>query len=235
MPPGRLGQCAEGPRGALAEGWHDRGRMLPPIAPQLVSADGASALRAAVHEPERYVLEPKVDGVRALVTFQGGSIQVRGLRGHRRLRRRGFRELRAELEALAERLPVLRAGSTLDGELHAGSFARTVRLVHGVQPSEDRLRLVVFDLPALGGMDLRDEPWERRRAQLEQLARAFGPALRLCPLLRPSRALAAAVLRGDLEGIVIKDRHAPYRSGSRSGWAKLKAPDWDARHPARRR
>jgi ATP-dependent DNA ligase len=46
-------------------------------------------------------------------------------------------------------------------------------------------------------------------------------------------ALAERVLSGELEGVVLKDRQAPYRSGSRRGWAKVKAPDWNEKHRER--
>jgi hypothetical protein len=41
--------------------------MLPTVVPQLVANDGARALRKAIADPERFVCEPKVDGVRAPV------------------------------------------------------------------------------------------------------------------------------------------------------------------------
>ena len=46
-------------------------------------------------------------------------------------------------------------------------------------------------------------------------------------------ALAAFRRTCELEGIVLKDRTAPYRSGSRKGWSKLKAPDWHEKHRER--
>jgi ATP-dependent DNA ligase len=82
-------------------------------------------------------------------------------------------------------------------------------------------------------VDLRREPWERRRKRLELLARAFGPPLELSPLVPPSRALATAVLGGKVEGIVLKDRASAYRSGSRAGWSKVKSPDWYERRRRR--
>lgn len=34
------------------------------------------------------------------------------------------------------------------------------------------------------------------------------------------------MLAGDLEGLVLKDRTAPYRDGSRAGWWKVKDRGW---------
>jgi hypothetical protein len=51
---------------------------FPAILPQLVVNNGLAALRAAVSEPERWAVEPKVDGVRGLVAFlPDGRIETR--------------------------------------------------------------------------------------------------------------------------------------------------------------
>jgi ATP-dependent DNA ligase len=43
--------------------------------------------------------------------------------------------------------------------------------------------------------------------------------------LDPNALLAECARRG-LEGIVSKRKDAPYRSGTRSGWIKVKTPEW---------
>jgi hypothetical protein len=43
--------------------------MPPTITPQLVGNTGLRALRAAIADPDRFVCEPKVDGVRGLVAY----------------------------------------------------------------------------------------------------------------------------------------------------------------------
>jgi len=78
----------------------------------------------------------------------------------------------------------------------------------------------------LAGVDLRDEPWENRRARLELLAQAFEPPIELSPLVVPSREIAERMIAGELEGIVLKRRDAPYRGGSRAGWFKVKDRGW---------
>ena len=101
-------------------------RMIPVFAPQLVSNDGVAMLRAAIASPDRYAIEPKVDGVRALVTFGPEGVEVRGRKGRLRSSWLAGRELRSALERLSDTLPILSHGSTLDGELWAGSFHRTM-------------------------------------------------------------------------------------------------------------
>ena len=50
--------------------------------------------------------------------------------------------------------------------------------------------------------------------------------LPLSPLVEPSRELVALMEDGRVEGIVLKYRTAPYRDGSRAGWAKVKDRSW---------
>jgi len=45
--------------------------------------------------------------------------------------------------------------------------------------------------------------------------------------------LGERIVNGELEGLVLKDRTAPYRSGSRRGWSKVKPPDWHEKHRER--
>lgn len=200
--------------------------MLPAILPQLVGNTGLRALQAAIAEPTRYAIEPKVDGVRGLIVYQpDGSIQARNRRGELRdwFRDPAFRD---GLDRLARRLPILRRGTVLDGELTAGRFSATMAAIYGSRTHAAALRLVVFDVPFLAGVDLRGEPWEARRERLELLAEAFTYPFELSPVVEPSRALALDMESGELEGIVLKDRQSRYRGGSRAGWSKVKDRGW---------
>jgi bifunctional non-homologous end joining protein LigD len=86
-----------------------------------------------------------------------------------------------------------------------------------------------FDLLELNGRDLREQPLVQRRARLEALLKRAK-----CNLIRFSEAfpnandLLAECARLGLEGIVAKRRDAPYRSGTRSRWIKVKTPEWKA-------
>jgi hypothetical protein len=70
------------------------------------------------------------------------------------------------------------------------------------------LRFVVFDVPVLAGVDLRDLPWQDRRERLELLAQAFELPVELSPLVEPQVGLVDAMRDGRLEGIVLKDRRS---------------------------
>jgi ATP-dependent DNA ligase len=203
--------------------------MVPAVTPQLVANNGLRALRLAISDPERYACEPKIDGVRGLVVYQpGGSIETRNRRGERRDWLRGV-AFEGGLRRLANRLPILWHGTVLDGELIAGRFAGTMAALYGSKRHRDRLRFVAFDVPVLAGVDLRSLVWQERRERLELVARAFDAPLELSPLVEPSTALVDQMADGRLEGIVLKDRTAPYRDGSRAGWAKVKDRSWYAR------
>ena len=58
---------------------------IPTVTPQLLSNGGLRPLYAAIVEPQRYAIEPKVDGVPGLVAFlPGGLLETRTRRGERR-------------------------------------------------------------------------------------------------------------------------------------------------------
>jgi hypothetical protein len=52
------------------------------------------------------------------------------------------------------------------------------------------LRLVVFDVPILAGVDMRPRPWQERRERVELLARTFDMPFELSPIVEPTTALA---------------------------------------------
>jgi bifunctional non-homologous end joining protein LigD len=86
-----------------------------------------------------------------------------------------------------------------------------------------------FDLLELNGRDLREQPLVQRRARLQALlARAKCNLIRFSESFPDAGVLLAECARLGLEGIVAKRKDAPYRSGSRSGWIKVKTPEWKA-------
>jgi ATP-dependent DNA ligase len=105
--------------------------MVPAVTPQLVANNGLRALQAAITEPERFACEPKVDGVLGLVVYEpDDTIETRNRRGERRNWLRGD-AFEGGLRRLANRLPILWAGTVLDGELIADRFAGTTAALFG--------------------------------------------------------------------------------------------------------
>jgi hypothetical protein len=91
------------------------------VVSQLVGNRGVQALRDAIREPDRYILEPKVDGCRALVSFlPDGRIETRNRAGLARQWLHG-QPLHRSLERLGRALPTFYNGTTLDGEVIPGN------------------------------------------------------------------------------------------------------------------
>jgi hypothetical protein len=77
------------------------------VLPQLCGSAGLKPLRAAIGDPTRFAIEPKVDGVRGPVIYEpGGVLTARNRSGQPR---RWLREqtLAHELRRLGRRLPIL--------------------------------------------------------------------------------------------------------------------------------
>jgi bifunctional non-homologous end joining protein LigD len=199
--------------------------VTPAVLPQLVANDGSRTLRAAIADPGRFACEPKVDGVRGLLVIDDDDLAMHNRRGVRRGWLRGD-SFEAGVRRLATRLPILTRGTVLDGELTTGRFGSTMSALMGAKRYRADLRFVVFDVPILAGVDLRDLPWQDRRERLELLAQAFDVPLELSPLVEPRVGLVDAMRDGRLEGIVLKDRTSTYRDGSRAGWTKVKDEAW---------
>jgi len=173
--------------------------------------------------PEGGVLyEPKWDGFRALV-FRGADdvyIQSRDARPLDRY----FPELH---EALIERLPkhcvldgeiVIATSSGLDFDLlqlrlHPAA-SRVAKLAKETPSS-----FVAFDLLAVDGKPLLQQPQEKRREALEKLLESVAPPVYLTPVTR-ERARAQEWLEhfegAGLDGVIAKPAAAPYQPGKRA-------------------
>ena len=171
--------------------------------------------------PARGWVEPKLDGWRArLATGPDGTYRIRS---------RQDRPLQTgALNQVAARLP---AGVLLDGELIAGhgrivDFADLPAALAG----RTTLTYAVFDLLAVGGLPLVDEPIETRRERLEALITP-GPGIIIVPRWAGSELddVYTACCEQGLEGVVWKAACSRYLPGQRSrSWRKIKAPGWQA-------
>src|SRR5262249_33834181 len=150
----------------------------PPVLPML-------AKRVGELPPEgSWIFEPKWDGFRALVFRDGGEIFIQS-RDEKPLNRY-FPEL---LEPLQAQLP---QRCVLDGEIvivkDGGLEFYPLQL--RLPPAASRVKLlsqeipasiVFFDALALGDRDLRAEPFQARRAELESILAAVAPPIHLTP------------------------------------------------------
>ena len=188
-----------------------------------------ATLATGPFDDPRWLFEPKLDGVRALVTVVGGVATLRSRRGL---------DITAQYPALARALARQPAATlVLDGEIVAlgergvPSFERLQQRMGLQNPDEIAtadaelpVLFFAFDIVHLDGYDLRRVPLEHR---VEVRARVLLPG----PLVQPVQTFAAdgvaafeAAAALGLEGVVAKRRDSPYEDGKRSRrWLKVKA------------
>lgn len=198
------------------------GAVEPPVlAPML--AGGSEAPRDLVG----FLLEPKWDGVRVILTVAGGRLRLTSRKG---------RDVTSHYPELAELAGALGGrDAVLDGEVvtfderGATSFQRLQSRMHVARPGHELLADVpvvamLFDLLWLDGESLTALPQHERRRRLEGLG-LDGPGWHVTPLLpaAPVDELLRACGEVGLEGYMVKRADAPYLPGRRStAWTKLK-------------
>ncbi len=185
------------------------------FAPQLATL--ASSPPAS---PEDWLYELKFDGYRLLARIEAGDVRCFTRNGH---------DWTGRLPELAVALGRLNIDSAwLDGEIvvedarHAPDF----QALQNAFDTEATGKIVyhLFDVPFLGGRDLRQVPLEARRALLAQrLGKRLPARLRFSQSFdaAPEDLLASAAELG-FEGIVGKRRDSTYRSQRSPDWIKLK-------------
>ena len=187
-----------------------------------------ATLRDAPPTGDGWAHEFKWDGIRAVVTVEGGRPRV--VTRNERDVTAGYPEVRAMAEEMGGTQAVL------DGELVAldergrPSFERLQQRMHVTKAAQVRLLAArvpvaywIFDLLYLDGRDLTGETYDTRRELLESLG-LHGPCWATPPSFPGDGAdvLAASAAQG-LEGIVSKRRDSRYYPGRRSdAWVKVK-------------
>ena len=184
--------------------------------------------RTSVPRGVDLAVEMKWDGVRTLARVRGGET---------RLFSRNGLDVTPTYPEFADLAGVV-AGrdAVLDGEIIAldargypsfGLLQQRMRLTREADVRRAMaavpVRFVLFDLLALDGSDVTGLPWRERRALLEDAVRERSD-VQLSPVLDLS--VDEALRRAEevrLEGVLVKDREAPYAVGRRSyAWIKVK-------------
>ena len=190
--------------------------ISPPILPML-------AKRVDELPPgEGWIYEPKWDGFRALVFRDGNELLIQS-RDERPLDRY-FPELAAPLKEQLPRRCVLDGEIVIVGDSGLDFNALQLRL----HPAASRVKMlaaqipasmVFFDVLAKGSRDLRQTPFAKRRAALEDLLRDAKPPLHLTPATR-DREIAADWFRrfegAGLDGVMAKRESSTYEANKRT-------------------
>ncbi|WP_312678613.1 ATP-dependent DNA ligase [Microbacterium sp.] len=192
--------------------------------PAPMLAKSVPAIPDPAKTPGGLSFEPKWDGFRALIAWDGTDVEI-GSRGAKPLTRY-FPELVAACRGLLPE-PCL-----IDGEIvvAAGDPARLQweLLSQRIHPAASRVRMlsettpamfIAFDLLARGDRDLQPEPFRLRRAQLEELLHGIPTPIHLTRTTG-DRELAERWLAqfegAGLDGVVAKPLDAPYAPGKRT-------------------
>ena len=184
--------------------------LKPPIEPQLARS------RATLPDGDGWAFEPKYDGFRAIVFADGDAVHVQSRSG--KPLQRYFPELRFPAGQY-----VVDGEIVIEDEAGGQDFEALQQRIHPAESRINRLaqetpaHFIAFDLLAVEGNDITAEPFEQRRARLEQ---AFGDALAITPLTRSAAEAEPWLDSG--EGVVAKELAAPYRPGQRTGMVKVK-------------
>ena len=175
-----------------------------------------------------WLYELKLDGVRIVADKRQGDVALWSRRGP------AVTQNYPEIVRAVRALPGPRL--VLDGEIVAfdaagrPSFGRLARRIHARASDvwqlarETPVTYVVFDLLALGEMDLRALPLRQRKELLAQVVRGRGFMRCLDHFENAGRPLFDFCQRELLEGLVAKRGDSAYRPGpKRTGdWVKLK-------------
>jgi ATP-dependent DNA ligase len=193
--------------------------VLPPVLPML-----AKSVKG-IPDPDRLgglMFEPKWDGFRCIV-FRDGDEVVLASRNTKPLTRY-FPEV---VEAVKASLP---RRCVMDGEIFVaiGDRLEFERLQERIHPADSRVRMladrtpagyVAFDLLAVDDESLMEQPFEVRRARLEDaLAHAVPPVHLTRTTASASKAIEwfSRFEGAGLDGVVAKPLGAPYQQNART-------------------
>jgi ATP-dependent DNA ligase len=194
-----------------------------PVSPMLAKAVDAVPEQDSV--PGGLSYEPKWDGFRAIVYFDGEHTEI-GSRGSKMLTRY-FPEL---TEAFARLLP---SPCVLDGEIVVRTGEPGAErldweaLSQRIHPADSRVRklaeetpakFVAFDLLGAGDDSFLDDPFAKRREALEQLVGKLPDPIYLAQTttdVELARQWLVEFEGAGLDGVVAKPLAAPYSPGKR--------------------
>ncbi|SDA39641.1 bifunctional non-homologous end joining protein LigD [Sinorhizobium sp. NFACC03] len=170
-----------------------------------------------------WAFEVKWDGYRLAIHVERGEVSA--------ITRGGYDWTKKFASIVAEARELGHASMILDGEAVVlddqgrSDFGLLQRAI-GKKPSlhePSEIIFYAFDLLYLDGDDLRSLPLAERRRRLEPIVAGRTGAIRFSEEVHADGAdFFRAACELGLEGIIAKRRDAPYRSGRRPEWLKIK-------------
>jgi ATP-dependent DNA ligase len=205
------------------------------LAPELLGPVGLELARAeeqlpgAKGMPGGSRFELKWDGFRAGAVCRGGEV---------RLWSRNGKDFSAKFPDVAKALAgqvevdcvldgelVVWTGDRLDFDALQQRMVNTAATVRARLARDQPASFVVFDVLAVGSVDVRPMRWTVRRGRLEALAKSWRPPLQLSPTTDDpdeAREWLAAFKSSGIEGLVVKGASTRYHPGRRD-WVKVNA------------
>ncbi|MFC7052100.1 DNA ligase D [Hansschlegelia quercus] len=190
-----------------------RGELASFVEPQLASLSPKAPAGA------RWLHEIKFDGYRLIVRIEAGRVKM--------LTRSGLDWTTKFGKPIVEAFKALPVGSAMiDGELvvenDSGASDFSALQADLSDGRGDRFSFYAFDLLHLDGYDLRPAKLVDRKAALSAIVPPGG-TIRVSEHFDDDGSLVLGhACRLSLEGVVSKERDAPYRSGRGKGWIKSK-------------
>ncbi|MFM9920621.1 ATP-dependent DNA ligase [Lacisediminihabitans sp. H27-G8] len=193
------------------------------IRPMLATPGAAGHLS----DDDEWAFEMKWDGIRAIASVSGGVVTLTSRNGI---------DLTASYPELAALADAVEGDAVIDGEIVAvsrsgrpdfGLLQRRMGLTKEAEVAAARrsvtVQFMAFDLLSVAGRSLLKEPYDARRAALEQHLSPRA-SIQLPPAFEGDEdAAIASSLELRLEGVVAKKRDSGYLPGKRSrNWVKIK-------------
>ena len=167
---------------------------------------------------DAWLHEPKLDGWRVLAVRGGSDIALYSRNG---------RDLTQRFTSVLDAVHKLPCKSVaLDCELVLMG-PEGIDFYGLMKRKSANVALMAFDIMELDGSDMRPLPLAARKIYLwKLLSRNKSSNLAVVPSFEDGEELMLAVMKHSLEGVVSKRKSAPYASGSRPEWVKVKSPTW---------
>jgi bifunctional non-homologous end joining protein LigD len=180
-------------------------------------------------ERQGFFYELKLDGVRILAHRDGATTALRYRTG--RSASESYPEVARAVRALAPQQLVLDGEIVAFDERGRPDFQKLGARIHATRPHEARraarevpVSYLVFDLLAVGGLDLRSLPLRERKRLLLRVVQGKGLIRVLDHIEDDGRPLWQFCEQQGLEGVLAKRADSPYALGPRrtTDWVKHK-------------